>query len=115
MPCVAEFGIIDNFEENKDYSIYEPEQYNCIAINDDYITDWWNNLGLLKTYFHCFNRPNFSLARHGVTLIPPQSLEQLLEIVSSDKRSKSSEELIDLMILLQKAKSDNKYVIHYGI
>jgi len=43
MPCVAEFGIID---------------------------DWWNNLTQIKTYFHRYDRPAFALARWGVTLIP---------------------------------------------
>jgi ribosomal protein S3AE len=30
-----EFGIIDYFEENKWYSVYEPEKYNCISVSDD--------------------------------------------------------------------------------
>ena len=32
-----EFGIIDSFEENKWYSDYEPEKYNCISVRDDLI------------------------------------------------------------------------------
>lgn len=116
MPCVAEFGIIDKFEKDKDYSNnYEPQKYNCIAIDDTIIDDWWNKLITIKTYFHCYSRPNFALARWGVTLIPPESLEDFYDIVSTDKRSKSSKELIDLMKLLRKAISENKYVIHYGV
>lgn len=115
MPCVAKFGIIDKLEKDKDYSYYEPEKYQCVAIDDDFIGDWWNNLTQIKTYFHRYNRPAYSLARWGVTLIPPESLVSFYNIVSTDKRSESSEELIDLMILLRKAISENKYVIHYGI
>jgi len=115
MPCVAEFGIIDEFDKDKDYSIYEPEKYHCTAIEDDILNDWWNQLVLMKTYFHCYNRQEFALARWGVTLIPPESLESFYDIVSSDHRSKSSKELIDLMVLIRKAISDNKYVIHYGV
>ncbi len=37
MPCVAEFGIIVTFEEDKDYSDYEPEKYNCISVDDDFL------------------------------------------------------------------------------
>ena len=40
MPCVAEFGIIDNIDNKKDYSDYEPEKYNCVAIDDDILNDW---------------------------------------------------------------------------
>ncbi len=115
MSCVAEFGIIDEFIKDKDYSDYEPEKYHCVAINDDIISDWWDKLTLIKTFFHCYNRPSFALARWGVTLIPPESLEAFYEIVSSDRRSKSSKELIDLIILLRTAISENKYVIHYGV
>jgi len=115
MPCVAEFGIIDEFEKDKDYSCYEPQKYNCIAIDDDILNDWWNELTLIKTYFHCYNRPNFALARWGVTLIPPESIAAFYNIVSTDKSSKPSKELIDLMVLLRKAISQNKYVIHYGV
>jgi hypothetical protein len=115
MPCVAEFGIIDELEKEKDYSQYEPEKYHCVAIDDDFINDWWNDLALIKTYFHSYNRPEFALARWGVTLIPPESLEPFYNIVSTDQRSKSSRELIDLMVLLRKAIAENKYVIHYGV
>lgn len=31
----TEFGIIENIEQNKDYSNYEPEKYNCIFIDDN--------------------------------------------------------------------------------
>ncbi|MBS4537062.1 hypothetical protein GOQ27_01225 [Clostridium sp. D2Q-11] len=116
MSCAAEFGIIDNFERDKDYSSeYESEKYNCIAINDDILNDWWNELTLIKTYFHCHSRSEFGLVRWGVTLIPPESLEHFYNVISNDTRSKSSIELIDLMILIRKAISESKYIIHYGV
>ncbi|MBU5312703.1 hypothetical protein KQI38_11715 [Tissierella carlieri] len=116
MACVAEFGIIDKFEKDKDYSLeYESKKYSCIAIDDDILDDWWDELSLIKTYFHSYSRPNFALARWGVTIIPPESLEAFYKVISTDKRSKTSKELIDLTTLLQKAIYENKYVIHYGI
>ena len=87
---------IDKFEKDKDYgSSYEPQKYNYVAIDDDIINDWWSDLTLIKTYFHCHDRPNFPLARWGVTLIPPESLEAFYSIVSKDKRSKSAVELVE--------------------
>lgn len=116
MPCVAEFGIINKFEKDKDYSSeYEPKKYNCIFIDDDILNDWWDKLILIKTYYHSYSRPNFALARWGVTLIPPESLESFCDIILNDRRSESSKELIDLLMLLRKAISENKYIIHYGI
>ncbi len=115
MPCVAEFGIIDKFEKNKDYSNYEPEKYNCVAIDDDFLDDWWEQLALIKTYFHNYNRPEFALARWGITLLPPESLESFYNIVATDHRAKSSEELLALRKVIRKAIAENKYVIHYGV
>lgn len=115
MACVAEFGIIDEFDEYKDYSEYEPQKYNCVAIEDDFLDDWWDGLKSIKTYFHTYSRPECGLARWGVTLIPPQSLDELIMTIMDDSRSKSSPELIALIRLLGKALIENKYVIHYGV
>ena len=34
-----DFGVIDYFEENKWYSDYEPEKYNCISVSDELIDE----------------------------------------------------------------------------
>ena len=31
----TEFGIIDAIDPEKNYNIYEPETYHCVAIDDD--------------------------------------------------------------------------------
>lgn len=31
----AEFGIIDDFQPDQKYIAYEPEQYHCVAIDDN--------------------------------------------------------------------------------
>lgn len=69
----AEFGIIDDFDTNKDYGhSYEPERYHCVAICDDALDDWWERLTEMNSYFHCFSRPSKALARWGITIIPPE-------------------------------------------
>jgi len=94
----AEFGIINQINLKKDYSTYEPEKYDCIGIDDDiYINDWWNRLTYMKTYFHCISRPETALARWGVTLIPPESsLAEFQDIVLSDRRIYSDDNLVAL-------------------
>lgn len=112
----TEFGIIDDFDETKDYGVYEPERYHCIYIDDDrYINDWWDRLVLMKTYFHCFSRPETGLARWGVTLIPPESLPAFQDIVLSDHRINEDEHLVQLAQLIQKAIQEEKYMIHFGV
>ena len=111
----TEFGIIEDIDETQSYS-YDPDKYHCVFIDDEiYIDDWWKKLLLLKTYFHSLNRPEFGLARYGITLIPPESLPAFQEIVLSDKRMKQDENLVKLAETIQDAIQRNKYMIHYGI
>lgn len=112
----AEFGIIDEIDYKKDYSKYEPQKYNCVFIDDDiYINDWWKRLSTMKTYFHSMNRPNFALARWGITLIPPESLTIFQDIVLTDKRIYNDDNLVQLANVIQKAIDENKYMIHFGV
>lgn len=111
----AEFGIIEDIEETGKY-IYAPGKYNCVNIDDDiYIDDWWDRLILLKTYFHSLDRPELGLARWGITLIPPESLPDFLEIVISDKRINEDDNLIKLADKIQEAIDRNKFMIHFGV
>lgn len=111
----AEFGIVEDIEETRKY-IYSPEKYNCVYIDDDiYIDDWWDRLIFLKTYFHSLDRPEFGLARWGITLIPPESLPDFLEIVISDKRINEDDNLIKLADKIQEAIDRNKFMIHFGV
>lgn len=112
----AEFGMIDEIDPKKDYSAYEPQNYHCIAIDDDlYLNDWWPKLLLMQTYFHSLDHPSQALARHGVTLIPPQSLPAFQEIVLSDRRINQDDQLVDLALKIQAAIDNQKFMIHYGV
>ena len=110
----AEFGIIEDIEETQKY-FYDPEKYQCVWIDDDiYIDDWWDKLVLLKTYFHSLDRPEFGLARWGITLIPPESLPGFQELVLSDRRINEDAQLRELADKIQDAISRNKFMIHFG-
>jgi len=86
------------------------------TIDDDiYIDDWWEDLSKMRTYFGDLNTPNVSLDRHGVTLIPPESLSIFETIVSNDPRIKQDYSLMELLKLIRKAKQENKYMIHFGV
>ncbi|MBR2175713.1 MAG: hypothetical protein IJ861_02050 [Clostridia bacterium] len=112
----TEFGIIDNFDPAKDYDDYEPEKYHCVAIDDDlYINDWWEKLQMMKTYFFRLDRPEFGLNRWGITLIPPESLPVLQDIIITDKRINEDEHLVALAQKVQQAIDEKKYMIHYGV
>lgn len=116
MPCVQEFGILDRIDPLRDYGrSYTPEQYGCVAIDDDYLNDWWPRWAELPSYFHCLSRPEKGLARYGVTLLPPASLPAFREIVASDPRCRKDPSLCALAALLDRAVREGKFVIHYGV
>jgi len=112
----TEFGVIDEIDINKDYSEYAPQKYNCVFIDDDtYINDWWPQLCEMKTFFHNMHKSETALARHGVTIIPPESLPFFLGIVSGDNRIGSDKHLSELARVIQKAIESGKHMIHFGV
>lgn len=122
----AEFGIISNFDKDKDYSEVESggflemlKRYNCIRIPDEMINDWWGDLTEIDTYYHHYNNPQKALARWGVTLIPPESLEQFIAVVKTKTdpnfEAEWPSELKNLIELFQKAIKESKYIIHFGV
>jgi len=114
-----EFGIIDSFEENKWYSEYEPEKYNCISVNDDLIGELTikhnEELMAIKTYFQVTAQPGNGLDYCGVTLIPPESLKQFRDVIIKANNHFKTKELQLLTEKITEAITENKYLIHYGI
>ncbi|WP_029098121.1 hypothetical protein [Brevibacillus thermoruber] len=111
MPCTHEFGILDEVDKRTVFS-YEPHKYNCISVDDDLINDLLPHLSIMKTYFHKLERPEFGLARWGITIIPAESLTLFLDVVLS---SKKSYELQELALKIVQAKEQGKWMIHFGI
>lgn len=105
-----DFGIMpETPEKHRRYDAYTPEKYNCIAVDDRYISDIAESLHVLKCYWHTTDRQEQGLAYYGITLIPPESVRQFMEIIS-DKP-----EFNELAVLLWEAGNSDKFVIHYGI
>lgn len=119
MPLTHEFGIIDDIDDitGKFYESYAPGKYQCISVDDEVILSLMKRLSLMRTYFITFtlNRPEYGLAYHGVTIIPPESLTTFLDVVLSTDNLKKYEDINELGEKIIQAKNENKYMIHYGI
>lgn len=111
MALTHEFGIIDDIADNS-YESYTPEKYQCIYVDDEVVSTLMEPLAIMKTYFHTLDRPEYGLAYHGITLIPPTSLATFLEVVL---RAKPHDDLNALGDKIMQAKREQKYMIHYGI
>lgn len=107
-----EFGIMQKEPSPEErFDTYEPQKYNCITIHDDFIEPCMIDLQGLDCYWHTLQKPGKGLAYYGITLIPPQSMDVLIRILTSQNRK----ELIPLITLINKAKENRKYIIHFGI
>lgn len=107
---VHEFGIMPSDpQKGKSYIDYEPEKYNCILVDDKYILPFLNRFREIKCFWHTVDRSEYGLAYYGITLIPPESLGSVIEIIWNKT------ELSELIALLSEAERENKYVIHFGI
>jgi hypothetical protein len=77
-----EFGIIDEIMFNVRYDFYEPEEYNCISVNDDFIEEMLHNyledFKNMKVYAHTTSYPSWGLNYAGITLIPPEYSSYML-------------------------------------
>lgn len=105
-----EFGIMrKNPAPHQRYDTYEPEKYDCISVHDDFIEPLLDELSALDCYWHTIDRPEKGLAYCGISLIPPSSMKQFVSLLDGNA------EMDELRSLLLKAKSENKFVIHFGI
>ena len=91
------------------YDAYEPQKYGCIAVQDDDLLLLAGHLRGIRCYWYTLDRPEWGLAWYGITLIPPTSLDALIESVWKNER------LSDLFALLAQAQREGRWVIHFGI
>ncbi|HWL26835.1 MAG TPA: hypothetical protein VNR38_24315 [Ureibacillus sp.] len=107
-----EFGIMQNEPlSNESYDTYEPQKYNCIMVDDDFIEPIMMDLQGIDCYWHNLRVEEKGLAYCGITLIPPKSMEALISILSSQNKQEYNS-LIELVI---QAKENEKFIIHFGI
>lgn len=107
-----EFGIIEKEPLNTQrFDEYEPNKYNCISIDDDFIAPLLIDLKSVDCYWHTILNTGKGLAYCGITLIPPKSIDTFIKILSYQDNS----EYNDLIGLAKHAKEFNKYIIHFGI
>ncbi len=99
-----------NFFSNK---YFNQRKYCRVKIEDDIIDGI--SFTNVETYFNYYRKKykQNDLNILGITIIPPESLEQFLKIIKShNKNNKVMNELINL---IEEAIDNNYYIIHYGI
>ncbi|MCH4890949.1 short-chain dehydrogenase [Acidaminobacter sp. JC074] len=110
-----EFGIVGNDSDLKNGFEYTPKKYKCICVDDNLIQSIFNELKLMKTYFHELSRKEFGLAYYGITIIPPESLSVFEEILLNAKKTKKYNDLDELLRLVKIGLENQKHIIHFGV
>ena len=105
-----EFGIMQTPpKKGKRYDKYEPEKYNCISVDDDCITSILDKLSNIDFYWHTLDVAGKGLSYCGITLIPPSSMQEFINVIDEIP------EFTQLKEHLVQALNENKWVIHFGI
>lgn len=105
-----EFGIMMQApEEGKQYNEYEPQKYNCISVSDDCLENIVEKLQHIDFYWHTLENKQKGIAYYGITLIPPTSIYNLIDVI------KGNPNLVELKELADKALKENKWMIHFGV
>ncbi len=91
------------------YDRYEPEKYNCIFADDDYIENIITEFCHIDTFWHTTEVKGKGLDYCGITLIPPESLNEIADII------RDIHGLEELLKLIQEALKENKWIIHFGL
>ena len=122
MACEHHFGIIDKFDELKDYGALEEEypciikKHNCISYDDDALTRWALDLTNTEMHWHRYGNYGKGLAWCGITLIPPYILPEIIHWLALyiKKSLFCDAEALKLLGLLKNAFKESKWVIHCG-
>ena len=68
-------------EPGQIFEEYEPEKYDCIAVGDEYVQAVAEKLAGVRVYWHGVDRTKVGLVYHGISLIPPESIAEVIEAV----------------------------------
>ena len=105
-----QFGIMERRPApGERYDTYEPEKIRLIRVDDRWIEPLMPALGAVPCFCHTLDIPCPGLVYAGITLIPPTSMERMLEILGDTPAFE------ELRALLLRAKREGKFVIHYGL
>ncbi len=69
----------------------------------------------IKTYLGPSSKLSCGLDENGITIIPPESLISVRDIIINANTQKKSGELDELICKVNEAIRDNKHLIHFGI
>ena len=96
-------------EQGIRYDEYEPQKYNCISVDDVYLENIVSYFNHIDFYWHTLDIKGKGLEYSGITLVPPESLREFINVIYN------IDGLYELRLLSEKALKENKWIIHFGL
>ena len=91
------------------YDKYEPQKYNCISVDDVYLEDIVSYFNHIDFYWHTLDIKGKGLEYCGITLIPPKSLSEFINVIYD------IDGLYELRLISEKSLKENKWIFHFGL
>lgn len=122
MPDCVDIGYLDSFDPDYDYC-FLPNQswpdivksHHCVPVFSDVFNEWCQ-IFEGRVYYGSLNRPGTVPDWCGITLIPPETIPKLIRVIrQTDPVIMQGEPIEDLLAMLERVHSAQKYVICYGV
>lgn len=108
--AVHEFGILEEAPlHGERFDANAPQKRGCIAVDNGYLENEIQRFMNIDTFCHGIDIPYKGLVFSGITIIPPESLDEFLSATNC------LEGMDALRMLIKRAKEQKRYMIHYGI
>ena len=105
-----EFGMMQHPpQQGKRYDDYEPWEYDCISVDDEYLEGIVEKFNHIDFYWHTLDVKGKGIAYCGITLIPPRSIKAFIDVI------KGISQLSELKELSERAERENNWIIHFGL
>ncbi len=126
MPSTIDIGIIKNIDPQNNYDESEFDDYqetikfyDCLSIDDEELHDFMQETyekNISASYCTLDNTGDYGIDLCGITLMPPASIEKLIDILQhSDKNYSEMSWYNSLYEKCKEAFDKNQHMIFFGV
>ncbi len=102
------FGVIMDILPRRDYSLLFDEdaleaEFGCVRVSEALFETWLPRTYGLDTFDKSLKNPSNGIPRYGVTILPPETVLELIKIiidgrsVYTEEEEKQTDELLDML------------------
>lgn len=108
---IHDFILVSEVPEEISYANYTKEEMT--QISDEFVQKYFKVTERVEMFFNDLNSKDTGLNYHGTTILDNKMAEELKTVLIAE--CEPCDDLTKLVTVLNKAVSENKYIIHFGI